>query len=131
MVQNRMFYTLYRAQGELFHIRVTFESHHSGQSHVLRVYENIANNCIPDVALSLDGKIMGADVFQVFDYVGVHFQLRRFPSRPCELEIKVDCLSGDDESTVGVNLKTIFTTVWVETVSIKPTFTITLSLAIS
>lgn len=86
-----------------------------------RLPENIANNCIPDVALSLDGRIMGADVFRVSDYVDVHFQLE-FPCASCELEIKVDCLSGDDESAVQGRFKTIFTTVWLETVSVKPTF---------
>jgi len=96
-------------------------SHPVGACFTARLPESIANNCIPDVLLTLDDQIYSADVFRVSEYVDVHFQLER-PCDSCELKIQVNCLSGDDESVAAERLKTVFTTVWIETVTVKPTF---------
>ena len=49
----------------------------------------------------------------------IHFQLES-PCDSCELAIEVNCLSGDD--VAEGRFKTVFTTLWVETVTVKPTF---------
>ena len=93
--------------------------HPVGACFTARLPENLANNCIPDVALSLYSKFIAADAFRVSDYVDIHFQLES-PCDSCELAIEVNCLSGDD--VAEGRFKTVFTTLWVETVTVKPTF---------
>jgi hypothetical protein len=81
----------------------------------------VTQQCVPTTSVFVNENMVKSDVFRVHDFVDVHFDVGDCIDS-CALKIELSCKAAIDGTEAEGRFKTIFVTVWSETVTIKPTF---------